>query len=98
MKINQNREGDKLVVVVEGRLDTTTAIDFEKAFEETLVGVSELVLDMNSLEYISSAGLRVLLKLQKRMLYQGKMTLVGVNENVMEVLEITGFLGILNVE
>lgn len=98
MKINQNREGDKLVVVVEGRLDTTTAIDFEKAFEETLVGVSDLVLDMNGLEYISSAGLRVLLKLQKRMLYQGKMTLVGVNENVMEVLEITGFLGILNVE
>lgn len=98
MKINQNREGDKLVVVVEGRLDTTTAIDFEKAFEETLVGVSELVLDMNGLEYISSAGLRVLLKLQKRMVYQGKMTLIGVNENVMEVLEITGFLGILNVE
>ena len=98
MKINQNREGDKLVVVVEGRLDTTTAIDFEKAFEDTLVGVSELVLDMNGLEYISSAGLRVLLKLQKRMVYQGKMTLIGVNENVMEVLEITGFLGILNVE
>lgn len=98
MKINQNREGEKLVVVVEGRLDTTTAVEFEKAFEETLVGVSELVLDMNSLEYISSAGLRVLLKLQKRMLYQGKMTLIGVNENVMEVLEITGFLGILNVE
>lgn len=98
MKINQIREENKLLVVIEGRLDTTTATEFENAFEETLVGVSELVLDMTNLEYVSSAGLRVILKLQKRMLYQGKMTLVGVNENVMEVLEITGFLDILNIE
>ena len=98
MKINQTREESKLVVAIEGRLDTSTATEFENSFEENLVGVSELVLDMTNLEYVSSAGLRVILKLQKRMLYQGKMTLVGVNENVMEVLEITGFLDILNIE
>ena len=98
MKINQSREESKLVVAIEGRLDTSTATEFENSFEENLVGVSELVLDMTNLEYVSSAGLRVILKLQKRMLYQGKMTLVGVNENVMEVLEITGFLDILNIE
>lgn len=97
MKIYQNREADKLSVAVEGRLDTMTATEFETELSQSLGGVSELVLDMTNLEYVSSAGLRVLLKLQKKMHIQGKMTLIGVNENVMEVFEITGFSDILNI-
>lgn len=98
MKITQNREAEKLTVAVEGRLDTTTAPEFEKTFGEVLSGVSELVLDMTKLEYVSSAGLRVILKVQKVMFNQGKMKLVGVNESVMEVFEITGFSDILTIE
>ena len=97
MKIYQNREADKLSVAVEGRLDTMTATEFETELSQSLGGVSELVLDMSNLEYVSSAGLRVLLKFQKRMHTQGKMVLTGVNENVMEVFEITGFSDILNI-
>lgn len=98
MKINQNREAEKLTVAIEGRLDTTTAPELEKTFGEILSGVSELILDMTNLEYVSSAGLRVILKVQKVMFNQGKMKLVGVNESVMEVFEITGFSDILTIE
>ena len=98
MKIHHNREADQLTVAVEGRLDTVTAIEFENTLDGMLSGVSLLALDMTHLDYISSAGLRVLLKLQKKMVAQGKMKLFGVNEVVMEVLEITGFSGILNIE
>lgn len=98
MKINYSREADKLTVTVEGRLDTTTAPEFEKSFGEILDGVTELVLDMTKLEYISSAGLRVILKVRKVMYNQGRMKLTGVNESVMEVFEITGFSNILTIE
>lgn len=98
MKINHNREADKLTVAIEGKLDTTTAPEFEKALGEILSGVTELVFDMTNLEYISSAGLRVLLKVQKVMFNQGEMKLFGVNETVMEVFEITGFSSILKIE
>lgn len=98
MKINQNREAEKLTVAIEGRLDTTTAPEFEKMLGEIMGGVTELVLDMTNLEYVSSAGLRVILKAQKVMFSQGKMTLTGVNESVMEVFEITGFSDILNIQ
>lgn len=98
MKMNYNREAEKLTVAIEGRLDTTTAPEFEKAIGEIIGGVSELVLDMNNLEYVSSAGLRVILRTQKVMCNQGKMKLIGVNESVMEVFEITGFADILAIE
>ena len=98
MQINYNKEAEKLTVAPEGRLDTATALEFEKTLAELLNGVSDLILDMNKVTYVSSAGLRVLLKLQKIMFNQGKMKLIGVNDTVMEVLEITGFANILRIE
>ena len=98
MQINYNKEAEKLTVSPSGRLDTTTAPEFEKALGEILAGVSDLVLDMTDVEYVSSAGLRVILKVQKVMFNQGKMRLIGVNESVMEVFEITGFSNILKIE
>ena len=98
MQINYNKEAEKLTVAPEGRLDTATALEFEKALSELLNGVSDLVLDMKKITYVSSAGLRVLLKLQKIMFNQGKMKLIGVNDTVMEVFEITGFANILRIE
>ena len=98
MQINYNKEAEKLTVAPEGRLDTSTALEFEKTLAELLNGVSELILDMKKVTYVSSAGLRVLLKLQKIMVNQGKMKLIGVNDTVMEVLEITGFANILRIE
>jgi anti-sigma B factor antagonist len=98
MTVNYNREAEKLTVAIKGRLDTITAPELEKNLGENLGGVTELVLDMTDLEYVSSAGLRVILKTQKLMFNVGKMKLVGVNESVMEVFEITGFSEILNIE
>ena len=98
MTIHQSREADKIILTIEGRLDTMTAPELEKTMDDILDGVSELVLDMTQLEYVSSAGLRVLLKAQKQMDRQGKMALTGVNESIMEVFEITGFADILTFE
>lgn len=98
MKINQTREAEKLTVAIEGRLDTTTAPELEKTLGDAVNGITELTLDMTNLEYVSSAGLRVILKVQKVMYNQGKMKLTGVNESVMEVFEITGFTDILTIE
>ena len=98
MKIQYNKDAEKLTVAIEGRLDTVTAPEFEAKLGELLNGVSELVIDMAKVDYVSSAGLRVILKIQKLMVKQGKMTLVGVNDTVMEVFEITGFADILHIE
>ena len=98
MQINYTKEAAKLTVTPEGRIDTLTAPELEKKLSEILTGVTELVLDMDKVEYVSSAGLRVILKVQKLMHHQGKMKLVRVNESVMEVFEITGFSDILNIE
>ena len=98
MIINKTAEQTKLRLAPVGRLDTMTASEFEKELEASLVGVTELVIDLKKLSYISSAGLRVLLKAQKRMNAQGKMTVTGVNEVIMEVFEITGFADILTIE
>ena len=98
MQINYNKEAEKITVAPEGRLDTVTAPEFEKRVGELLDGVTDFVLDMAKVEYVSSAGLRVILKVQKVMFRQGKMKLIGVNESVMEVFEITGFSDILNIE
>ena len=98
MQINYNREAGTLTVSPEGRLDTVTAPELEKNVGELLDGVTDFVLDMSKVEYVSSVGLRVILKMQKVMFRQGKMKLIGVNENVMEIFEITGFSDILNIE
>lgn len=98
MEINKNLNGDALELKVIGRLDTTTAPALEAEIKSSLEGLKSLVFDLEGLEYISSAGLRVLLSAQKSMNKQGAMKLVNVNEVVMEVFEITGFVDVLTIE
>ena len=81
-----------------GRLDTTTAPELEATVDGCIAGLKELVMDCSELEYVSSAGLRVILKAQKLMNTQGNMKVTNVNETIMEVFEITGFADILNFE
>lgn len=97
MKILREVDGGALVLTLEGRLDTTTAPELERAIGN-LDGVDELAFDMKNLEYISSAGLRVILKAQKIMNEKGAMKLKNVGENIMEVFEITGFSDFLTIE
>ena len=98
MTINKNLDGSTLTLKVEGRLDTTTAPQLEGEVRSSLNGVTELSMDFSGLEYISSAGLRVLLSAQKVMNKQGKMVIRGANEIVKEVFEVTGFSDILTIE
>lgn len=98
MLIHQSREADQITLTIEGRLDTMTAPELENVLGEIPNAVSDLVLNMTNLEYVSSAGLRVILKAQKVMSRRGTMTLTGVNESIMEVFEITGFADILTFE
>ena len=98
LNIEKKNEGSKLELVLTGRLDTTTAPDLEKELKASLDGVDKLVFDMASLEYISSAGLRVLLSAQKIMNKQGTMKVLHVNETIMEIFEVTGFSDILVIE
>ncbi|MBR1735699.1 MAG: STAS domain-containing protein [Firmicutes bacterium] len=98
MTITKTQENDKLTVSIEGRLDTTTAPRLEAVLKSSLDNVKELVFDIKELEYISSAGLRVLLAAQKVMNRQGKMIITGTSETVMEIFEVTGFVDILNIE
>ena len=98
MNILKKPDGDRLTVALEGRLDTTTAPMLEEELRGALDGVAELELDMSALEYISSAGLRVLLSAQKVMNRQGKMVLRGVSPEIMEIFEVTGFVDILEIE
>ena len=96
MKITKNMNGTELTIALEGRLDTTTAPQLENELKGSLCDIKELILDLNQLDYISSAGLRVLLAAQKQMTKQlGKMEIRNVNETVMEVFEITGFVDII---
>jgi anti-sigma B factor antagonist len=97
MEISKNRESDKLTLAVSGRLDTTTAPELDAELKEALEGVTELVMDFSELEYISSAGLRVLLTAQKTMNNQGSMELTGCNDTVKEIFEVTGFDSILTI-
>ena len=98
MKIIKNQNGTALEIALEGRLDTTTAPELEKELKSSLSGASELTLDFSKLDYISSAGLRVLLSAHKTMVGKGGMTVKNVNEVVQEVFEVTGFADILNIE
>ncbi|MBQ1390993.1 MAG: STAS domain-containing protein [Firmicutes bacterium] len=98
MEMKQTKEGKNLLIALEGRLDTLTAPELEKELNSALEGIEELALDFADLEYISSAGLRVLLSAQKTMNNQGRMVIRNANETVREVFEVTGFDEILTVE
>ena len=98
MTIEKAINGTAAVLKIIGRLDTTTAPALEATIDACAADIRELVLDCGALEYVSSAGLRVILKAQKLMNAQGKMKLTNVNETVMEVFDITGFTDILTIE
>ena len=98
LTINKTIENGKAVLLPEGRLDTVTAPDMEAVIKEVLPDLKELVFDFEKLEYISSAGLRVLLSAQKAMNTQGEMKLVHVNDTIMEIFEVTGFSDIMTIE
>ena len=97
MEIIKKADGNKLDIALKGRLDTTTAPQLEAELSGGLDGVEELHIDMKELEYISSAGLRVLLAAQKVMNKQGSMVISNVNDTIREVFEITGFVDILTI-
>ena len=98
MTIEIKKNANETVIEVVGRLDTITAPALEKTISENISEIKNLVLDFKGLEYISSAGLRVILGAQKKIINNGSMKLIGVCEEVMEVLEMTGFADILTIE
>lgn len=98
MEIIKKQEGGMLNVEVEGRLDTVTAPQLESELKASLDGIETLVFDFEKLQYISSAGLRVLLSAQKIMNKQGSMKVCHVSSDIMEVFDITGFVDILDIE
>ena len=98
MTIEKNLNGAELYVKVIGRLDTVTAPQLEAEFKGNINGVEKLVLDFAELEYLSSAGLRVLLAAQKVMNKQGEMIIKNVNDTINEIFEVTGFIDILTIE
>ena len=98
MTINKQIDGTKLYAEVIGRVDTMTVAEAESSMKGSLDGITELVLDFKKLDYISSAGLRWMLSMQKTMNKQGSMKVINVNDIVMEIFEVTGFSEILTVE
>lgn len=98
LDIVKNRDGGVLEVVLSGRLDTNTSPDLEAVVKRELDGVEKLVLDMAELEYVSSAGLRVILVAQKTMLTQGTMIVRSPREEIRNIFDLTGFLDILTIE
>ena len=97
MNILQEKNGTELAIALEGRLDTMTAPELEAALKDALEGVETLVFDLEKLDYISSAGLRVLLSAQKTMNRQGSMKVLHANEMILEIFEVTGFSDILTI-
>ena len=98
MKIKKSQNESQLIIALEGRLDTLTAPQLEAELNASLDEIAELVFDFKDLEYISSAGLRVLLSAHKAMSKKGSMKVTNVREEVMEVFELTGFSDILTIE
>ena len=98
MQIQKKSDGDKLLLEVSGRVDTTTAPELESCINESTKGVKELVLDLKDMAYISSAGLRVMLKAHKLMSAQGSLIIKNVQSDVMGVFEMTGFSDIMRLE
>ena len=97
MNIKKTQNAATMIIALEGRLDTTTAPKLEAELKDALDGVTELIFDFEKLDYISSAGLRVLLAAHKRMLKQGEMKVIHVGEMIMEIFEVTGFSDILTI-
>lgn len=97
MNIKQKKENKQLTVSVSGRIDTVTAPQFYEFIKNGLEGVEELILDLSEVEYVSSAGLRVILFAQKMMNSQGSMKVTNVNSDIMETFELTGFTDILTI-
>lgn len=98
MNINKTTQDSTLTIALEGRLDTTTAPQLDAELKESIADHTELILDFAKLEYLSSAGLRVLLTAQKTMSKQGKMVIRNVNDVITEVFDVTGFSDILTIE
>lgn len=98
LDIKKEQDNGTLTIALEGRLDTVTAPDLEAEIGESIEEITDLKFDMEALEYISSAGLRVLLSAQKNMAKKGTMTLYNVNDTVMEIFDVTGFADILTIE
>ena len=98
MNIIKTTEGTTLNLALEGRLDTTTAPQLQAELKDAMDGITQLNMDFEKLEYLSSAGLRVILAAQKTMNKQGKMIIRHVNETIHEVFEVTGFTDILTIE
>ena len=98
MTIEIKRNAEETIIELAGRLDTITAPALDKTISDDIGSTKHLVLNLKNLEYISSAGLRVLLGAQKKMQRVGTMKLVGVCDDVMEILEMTGFADILTIE
>lgn len=98
MNITKTVNESTLNIVLEGRMDTTTAPQLDEELKDSIGGCTELIIDFEKLEYLSSAGLRVLLAAQKTMNKQGRMIIRNVNASIMEVFEMTGFIDILTIE
>ena len=96
MKIDLNKENDKLIISLEGRLDTTTSPELESEYKK--LDEKNIVLDLEKLNYISSAGLRVLLTMQKEMNKKGSLEIINVCDEVLDIFEVTGFNDILNIK
>ena len=98
LTIKKDLTENQLLVTLSGRLDTTTAPDLEKELTESIPGVEELIFDIEELEYVSSAGLRVFLSSQKKMNKQGSMKITKASQDVKEIFDVTGFSDILTIE
>ena len=98
MEITVNKNGNELTIIPIGRIDTATAPELQTVVDENISGVTDLTFDLQKLKYLSSAGLRVLMSTQKIMNKQGKMRLVHVNEDVMDVLDMTGLTDVFEIE
>ena len=97
MTIDKDIQNKVMTLKLSGRLDTTTSPELEQVLKESIDGIEDLRMDCSDLEYISSAGLRILLSAQKTMNKQGEMSITGVNDTISEIFEITGFSDILTI-
>ena len=98
MNIKQKKENKVVTLSISGRVDTNTSPELLECLKEVMPGAEELVLDLEGVDYVSSAGLRVILFAQKTMNSQGSMKVINVNQDIMETFELTGFTDILNIE
>ncbi|MBR6386326.1 MAG: STAS domain-containing protein [Ruminococcus sp.] len=98
MVINKKTDGTSIVFSVAGRLNTNTAVELETEVKSSIENMTDVTFDLKELEYISSAGLRVLLSVQKIMNKKGKMTIINCNDDIMDIFDVTGFTDILNIE